>query len=151
MQDPEKFDVIAKEVIRRGYCKADTVEIKIESVVYKDSVIEKIERIPCADFDTTIGRARISVRSGVLTYSYRDSVIKQTIIRNIRDLAAEDVLRGDVANRDSVINVLQKDILGLRIANGDQRDETRKWKWRFWGLVGLLGLIGVGRIVIKLL
>ena len=149
MQDPNKFDVVAKEVIRRGYCKSDTVVVVVDSIVYRDSIIERIEKVPCADFDTTIGRARISVRSGVLTYKSSDSIIKQTIIKKIRDLSAEQVLRSDVAVRDSIINVREKEILRLQIANSEQKDETRKWKWRFIGLIAALVLLVVGRITVK--
>lgn len=149
MQDPVKFDVVAKEVIRRGYCKADTVIEYKDSIVFKDSIIERIEKIPCADFDTTIGRARISVRSGVLTYKSSDSIIKQTIIKKIRDLSVEQALRSDVAYRDSIINVREKEILSLQIANSEQKEETRKWKWRFLGLIGVLSLITIGGSILK--
>jgi hypothetical protein len=149
MQDPVKFDVVAKEVIRRGYCKADTVIEYKDSIVYRDSIIERIEKIPCADFDTTIGRARISVRSGVLTYKSSDSIIKQTIIKKIRDLSVEQALRSDVAYRDSIINVREKEILSLQIANSEQKEETRKWKWRLWGLIGALSLITIGGSILK--
>jgi hypothetical protein len=149
MRDPVRFDVVAKEVIRRGYCKADTVIEYKDSIVYKDSIIERINNIPCEDFDTTIGRARISVSSGVLTYKSSDSVIKQTIIKKIRDLSAEQVLRSDVAYRDSIINIGEKSILNLQIANSEQKDETRKWKWRFWGLIGAMVLFIVGKVTIN--
>jgi len=149
MQDPVKFDVVAKEVIRRGYCKADTVIEYKDSIVYRDSIIERIEKIPCADFDTTIGRARISVRSGVLTYRYSDSIIKQTIIKKIRDLSVEQVLRSDVASRDSIINVREKEILSLQIANSEQKEETRNWRWKFIGLIAAVVLFIVVRVGIK--
>jgi hypothetical protein len=145
MRDPVRFDVVAKEVIRRGYCKADTVVQVIDSVIYRDSVI--IEMVPCADFDTIIGSSRISVSSGVLTY--KPTEIKQTIIKKIRDLSAEQVLRSDVAFRDSIINIGEKSILNLQITNREQKDETRKWKWRFWGLIGAIVLIVVGKITLK--
>jgi hypothetical protein len=150
MQDTDKFDVVAKEVIRRGYCKSDTVVVVVDSVVYRDSIIERIYNIPCADFDTTIGRARISVRSGVLIYKSSDSIIKQTIIKKIRDLSAEQLLRSDVAYRDSLINVSEKSNLSLQIAISEQKDDTRKWKWRFIGLIVAVVLFVVGKIGIKL-
>ena len=149
MRDPVRFDVVAKEVIRRGYCKADTVIEYKDSIVYKDSIIERINNIPCADFDTTIGRARISVSSGVLTYKSSDSIIKQTIIKKIRDLSAEQVLRSDVASRDSIINVREKEILSLQIANSEQKEETRKWRWRFIGLIAAVVLFIVVRVGLK--
>jgi hypothetical protein len=149
MQDPVKFDVVAKEVIRRGYCKADTVIEYKDSIVFKDSIIERIYNVPCEDLDTTIGRARITVRSGVLTYRYSDSIIKQTIIKKIRDLSVEQVLRSDVASRDSIINVREKEILSLQIANSEQKEETRKWRWKFIGLIAAVVLFIVVRVGLK--
>ena len=108
MQDPEKFEQVASEVIRRGYCVNDTTvitEVK-DSIIYRDSIIEKVEKIPCKDFDTTIGRARISVRSGVLTYSAKDSIVyKNKITTNtVRDVAYERILLYDVRSlKDTLV------------------------------------------------
>jgi hypothetical protein len=85
----------------------------------------------------------------VLTYKSSDSIIKQTIIKKIRDLSAEQVLRSDVAVRDSIINVREKEILSLQIANSEQKDQTRKWKWRFIGLIAVLSLITIGGSILK--
>lgn len=100
MKDPEKFDEVAQEVIRRGYCVNDTTvitEVK-DTVIYRDSIIEKIQKIPCKDFDTTIGRARIKVSSGVLTYSAKDSVVyrTKTITNTVRDREYERILLSDI-------------------------------------------------------
>ena len=152
LRDKEKFDKVAEAVVRSGkYCIIDTITVTRikDSVIYKDSLVKELVNVPCKDFDSIIGRARISVRSGVLTYKSSDSIIKQTIIKKIRDLSAEQVLRSDVAVRDSIINVREKEILSLQIANSEQKDETRKWKWRFWGLIAALVLLVVGKITIK--
>jgi hypothetical protein len=100
MKDPEKFDEVAQEVIRRGYCVNDTTvitEVK-DTVIYRDTIIEKIQKIPCKDFDTTIGRARIKVSSGVLTYSAKDSVVyrTKTITNTVRDREYERILLSDI-------------------------------------------------------
>lgn len=151
MKDQKKFDIVAEEVIRRGYCKADTVTEYRDSIVYKDSIIERIERIPCADFDTTIGRARIRVSSGVLTYSSKDSIIYKTTTKTIRDLSMEDVLRGDVADRDAEIGKLKAQVLDLQNANKDLKTDAKFWRWRFWGALGLLILFTLAKQGIKVL
>jgi hypothetical protein len=100
LKDPVKLDQVAQEVVRMGYCVNDTTvitEVK-DTVIYRDSIVEKVEQIPCKDFDTTIGRARIWVRSGVLTYSAKDSVVyrTKTITNTVRDREYERVLLSDL-------------------------------------------------------
>lgn len=100
LKDPEKFDQVADEVIRRGRCINDTTiitEVK-DTVIYRDSIIEKIEKVPCRDFDTIIGRARIRVSSGVLTYSAKDSVVyrTKTVTNTVRDREYERILLSDI-------------------------------------------------------
>lgn len=151
MKDQQKFDIIAEEVIRRGYCKADTVTEYRDSIVYRDSIIERIERIPCADFDTTIGRARIRVSSGVLTYTSKDSIVYRTTIQKIRDLAAENVLRNDVELRDNVINGLEDNVRSLQNENEQLKKDAKFWRWRFWGALGLLALLMLAKQGIKIL
>jgi hypothetical protein len=111
LKDKDKFDQVADEVIRRGYCVNDTVvvtEVK-DSVIYKDSITVVTEKVPCKDFDTTIGRARIRVSSGVLYYSYKDSVVyrTRTVKETVRDRSLEDVLNRDILKlRDSLKQAL---------------------------------------------
>lgn len=151
MKDQKKFDIIAEEVIRRGYCKADTVTEYRDSIVYKDSIIEIIERIPCADFDTTIGRARIRVSSGVLTYSSKDSIVYRTTIQKIRDLSAENILSNDLELRDNVINGLEDKVRSLQNENEQLKKDAKFWRWRFWGALGLLVLLMLAKQGIKVL
>lgn len=109
LKDPLKLDEVAQEVIRRGYCVNDTTVITEtkDSVIYRDSIIEKVERIPCKDFDTTIGRARIKVSSGVLTYSAKDSIVYRNKVttNTVRDVAYERILLYDVRSlKDTLAN-----------------------------------------------
>lgn len=153
LRDSEKFNKVAEEVVRRGYCVNDTtviVETK-DSIVYNESIIEIIERIPCADFDTTIGRARIKVSSGVLTYTAKDSIVykKQTITNTVRDRAYEKILEKDITKLDSMLinrNVLVHD---LRNANKELKSELRWWKWRMIMVVGLVIAIIVGKALLR--
>jgi hypothetical protein len=151
MQDQKKFDIVAEEVIRRGYCKADTVTEYRDSIVYKDSIIERIEKIPCADFDTTIGRARIRVSSGVLTYSSKDSIVYKTTTKTIRDLAMEEVLRGDISDREAEIRSLKDQVLNSQIEKKQLKKDANFWRWRFWGALGLIVLLMLAKQGIKVL
>ena len=139
MKDKDKFDQVAKEVVKRGYCINDTTIITDtkDSVVYKDSIIERITSVPCKDFDTTIGRARIRVSSGILTYSSKDSIVYRikTIINNIRDKKIESILKQDIQSRDSAILSQKGIVFDLRNANLDLMEKNRKLMLRLWLLM----------------
>jgi hypothetical protein len=145
LNDKDKFDQVAKEVVKRGYCINDTTIITQtkDSVVYKDSIIERITSVPCTDFDTTIGRARIRVSSGVLTYSSKDSIVyrTKTIINNIRDKKLESILKQDLQSRDSAILSQKGIVIDLRNANLDLKEKNRKLILSLW-------LLMVGGLVI---
>lgn len=153
LKDSEKFNKVAEEVIRRGYCVNDTtiiVETR-DSIVYRDSIIEIIERIPCADFDTIIGRARIKVSSGVLTYAAKDSVIykRQTITNSVRDRSYEKILQKDIAILDSMVINRNVQVHDLQNANKDLKSELRWWKLRMVLVVGLVLAIIVGKAFLR--
>lgn len=153
LRDQEKFEVIAEEVIRRGYCINDTTvitEVK-DSVVYKDSIVTQIQEVPCKDFDTTIGRARIKVSSGVLTYSAKDSVIvrTKTITNSVRDRALENILKSDIAKRDSIIISRSAQISDLQAVNKDLNSDLKWWKFRLYALLALILIWTIGKGYIK--
>ena len=154
LKDSEKFDQVAEEVIRRGRCVNDTtIETVIkDSIVYRDSVVEKIEKVPCKDFDTTIGRARIKVSSGVLTYTYKDSVVYRTkkIKETVRDRSLEDILKKDVTGaRDSLkqalfeVKELKSD---LKAANREARNDRVK----LWLIIVALGIFAFRKQILGL-
>ena len=155
LNDKSKFDVVANEVIRRGYCVNDTLVIeKIkDSVIYKDSIISIVDSIPCKDFDTTIGRARIKVSSGVLTYSSKDSIVVRThkVVNNIRDRALENILKGDISQRDSTIASLRIEIINSEIRNKETRSDLLWWKVRFSLLCIAFGIVLFRKPIAKII
>lgn len=139
LNDPAKFDRVAEEVIRRGKCVNDTVtitEVK-DSVVYKDSIVETIKNIPCKDFDSTIGRARIKVSSGVLSYSTKDSVVyrTKTVTNTVKDRSLENLLRGDIAKLNQ--NLADRDeLIKSEYARYKKLSSEHTWlKVRLWFLI----------------
>lgn len=139
LKDKAKLDLVAKEVIKKGYCVNDTTVIeKIrDSVVYKDSIIERINNIPCKDFDTTIGRARIKVSSGVLTYTAKDSIVYRVrnITNTVRDKALESILQQDIDLKNKEIDSLKNAVRSSQIENKDLRSENRWMTIKFWILL----------------
>lgn len=63
----------------------------------------------------------------------------------------EDVLRGDVADRDAEIGKLKAQVLDLQNANKDLKTDAKFWRWRFWGALGLLILFTLAKQGIKVL
>jgi hypothetical protein len=155
LQDKDKFDIVANEVIRRGYCVNDTLVIeKIkDSIVYKDSIVTIVDSVPCKDFDTTIGRAKIRVSSGVLTYSAKDSIVIRThkITNTIRDRSLENILKNDISSRDIIINKLNKDIVDSEIRNKEIRADLLWWKIRFSLLCIAFGLVLFRKPIAKII
>lgn len=152
LKDPVKFDKVAEEVIRRGKCTVDTVtvtEVK-DSVVYKDSIIETVKNIPCKDFDTTIGRARIKVSSGVLSYSAKDSVVyrTKTVTNTVTDRSLEKILRKDIAKQDSTIKRKDLDLRGAELRAKELQRDLDWAAFKFWLLfVSALVIIFRKRII----
>lgn len=138
LKDNVKFDIVAEEVIRRGKCVNDTIiETKEkEVVVYKDSIVKQIDSVPCQDFDTTIGTARIRVSSGVLTYTAKDSIVykTKTIKQTVRDRSLENILQKDIDTRNKQIDSLKASVRSLQIEKTDLKNELRWLKLKFIGL-----------------
>lgn len=136
LRDEAMFNQVAEMVIRRGLCINDTTVITEtrDSIVYKDSIIERISSIPCKDFDTTVGRARITVSSGVLTYSTKDSVVYKykTKTNIVRDRALEGILRRDLLTKDSIIYALKTQVEDEKKKNKELSWSLTGWKIRFW-------------------
>lgn len=153
LRDETKFDEVAEEMTRRGYCVNEVkvvTQIK-DSIVYKDSIVEKLVNIPCADFDTTIGRARIKVSSGVLTYTAADSVVirKETITNTVRDRKLEDILKKDISSRDQQIESLKLSVRSSQTENKELKADLRWSKIKFWLLVALVVGWTVGKVYIR--
>ncbi len=138
LRDETKFDEVAQEMVRRGYCVNDTIVVtKVkDSVVYKDSIVQKLVNVPCKDFDTTIGRARIKVSSGVLTYTAADSVVirKETITNTVRDRKLEDILKKDISSRDQQIDSLKLSVRSSQTENKELKADLRWFQIKFWAL-----------------
>jgi hypothetical protein len=147
LKDPAKLDEVAQEVIRRGYCVNDTTiitEIK-DSVIYRDSIIEKVERIPCKDFDTTIGRARISVSSGVLKYSAKDSIVYRNKIttNTVRDVAYERILLYDVRSLKDTLVTERAAMITLSAEYKAYKLDSRIDRAKLWLLIVAIGIFAL--------
>lgn len=156
MQDQQKFDKVAEEVIRRGYCVNDTVTVETikDSIVYEVSIIEDTIKVPCADFDTTIGNdgTKIQISSGVLSYSHKckETIRTKKITNNIRDKSLENILKNDIAKRDSAISIYMGLYEKTQLEVKTLTAEKRALRWKMIGIVLLSALIIFRKQIIKL-
>lgn len=154
LKDKEKFDQVAEEVIRRGYCVNDTVTITEtkDSIIYEDSVVIIAEQIPCKDFDTTIGRARIRVSSGVLSYSYKDSVVyrTKTVTNTVRDKSLEGILKKDITKLQDSLKQALFDNKELASELKSSKREARNDQLKYWLIIVALVTFAFRKQIISL-
>lgn len=155
LKDPKKFEVVKEAVIRGGYCINDTVTMETtkDSIVYKVSIIDSLIPVPCKDFDTTLSDGtRIKVSSGVLKYtkSNKETIRTITRINNIRDRAYENILKSDIANRDSAIKAYMKLYEQTQNNLVSSKRENTKLKWKLWLVIALAVAWTFRRTILKL-
>lgn len=154
LKDQEKFDQVAEEVIRRGYCVNDTItvtEVK-DSIIYKDSITVVTEKVPCKDFDTTIGRARIRVSSGVLYYTFKDSIVyrTRTIKETVRDRSLEDILSKDIIKLQDSLKQARFDKKECASDLKATKREARNDRVKLWLIIVALGTFAFRKQILSL-
>lgn len=142
LNDPKKFEIVKEAVIRGGYCINDTIKLETtkDSIVYKDSIIDSKITVPCKDFDTTLADGtKIKVSSGVLIYSRKSKETTKTvtITNSIRDRAYENILKSDIAKRDTAIKAYMKLYEETQIKLKDAKIENTKLKWRLFLVIAI--------------
>lgn len=154
LKDQEKFDQVAEEVIRRGYCVNDTTTITEvrDSIVYRDSIVERVEKVPCKDFDTVIGRARIRVSSGVLTYTAKDSIVYRTkkVKETVRDRSLENILKGDITKLQDSLKQTQLEKKECAADLKATKREARNDRVKYWLIIVSLGIFAFRRQILSL-
>ena len=91
LRDPEKFDVVKEEVLRRGYCVNDTTIISSsDTLVTTDTVVKVDYFYDILSDTTTIYRTKNH-------YITKKIVIKDTIRAIVQDMARIKLLQADSA------------------------------------------------------
>lgn len=115
LHNPNHFEKVAKEVVRRGYCINDTItHDTLTTTIVKDSLIHDTLRItPSTTFlsiDTLFpSGARLTInQGGIINLSCPVKQVVKTEIANhyIRDIKREQLLQQDIDIRDGMINEL---------------------------------------------
>jgi hypothetical protein len=142
LQDPQKFEQVAQEVVRRGYCINDTVTVETvkDSTIYKDSIITKTIEAPCADFDTTLkDGTHITVVDGILKVKsncqQKENI--RTIVKtnNIRDRKLEEILHGDIKKLEGENKALINQVNSLKSEVVSNNKKHRADKFKLWLII----------------
>lgn len=157
LKDREKFEIVKEAVIRSGACVNDTITIENtkDSVIYKDSIIEKTFNVPCPDFEKNMPDGTlIKVSSGVLTYRHncKEKEVIRTVTKtnNIRDRALENILKGDIQKRDSAIAAYVKLYSQTQEELKDAKKKATMLKLKFWAIILAAGVIIFRKQIFKI-
>ena len=154
-KDPVKFNEVASEVVRRGYCTNDTTIITLvtDTVIIKDE--QNLDTIllglDICDFDTVLkSGTRIKFGQGLLLIKEKTQtktrVITKQVDNYIRDTKFEEILKADILQYKDTISGLEGLIIGYKeqiVYLDDKLDRTR------WYLILICSAI-VGIFVIRL-
>lgn len=157
LKDREKFEIVKEAVIRSGACVNDTITIENtkDSVIYKDSIIEKTFNVPCPDFEKNMPDGTlIKVSSGILTYRHncKEKEVIRTVTKtnNIRDRALENILKGDIQKRDSAIAAYVKLYSQTQEELKDAKKKATMLKLKFWAIILAAGVIIFRKQIFKI-
>lgn len=152
MKDPAKWEQVKEAVIRSGACVTDTTttEEVTEEVVPKVSIIEV--PMPCPDATIAKDGVVISVNSGVLQAKipHKETIKTQKITNSIRDKSLENILKADIAQRDSAIKVYMSLYERSQLEVKTLKAEKSALKWKLFGVVLLAGVITFRKQILKL-
>lgn len=155
LQDPTKFDRVAREVVKRGYCLNDTTHrdttyqyIVRDSLITDTFLLHAQHPIPILELDTLFpsgARVIISDLGQVSVNCPVKQVEKQIAVNHfIRDKKKEQLLQEDIDARDLLIGSINKARFQLQeklSAKEDQiRDLRQRIRTRTMQLVALIAL-----------
>lgn len=153
LKDKSKLDIVAVEVIRRGYCINDTVvETRIDTLYQSDSsAINYIKVTQPIDTTFSDGAQLVIDSSGHVTVSCPVKVQYKTVtkIETIRDRSLENILKKDIAVLDSTRMQLEFGIQERDLLIKEKEQDLKNANLRFKGFIAILLIIILGRLYLK--
>lgn len=147
LNNQKKFEIVAKEVVKRGYCVNDTIIIdssRIDTMVKQNYIIDTFT-INRADIDTILkSGAVVSIKDGVLSVKCPSTkevtkIVKQT--QYIRDLKLESILKSENIFKSDSIKELSIQLKEQKILTNKHKLEAVKQKFKFIILLIVIGLL----------
>jgi hypothetical protein len=137
LNNNQKFEKVAKEVVKRGYCINDTVivdVVKIDTIIQNNYITDTIS-ITTKDTVLPSGTS-ISVKNDkVYVKCPPTKNIVQTVTKNnyIRDVKLESILKTEITQKTDSIRNLKIDIK-------DNKVTITKERARFYILLTMIGI-----------
>ena len=153
LKDNSKFNIVAEEVIRRGYCVTDTVvETKIDTLYQSDSsVVNTLSVYKEIDTIFTDGSSLRIDSAGNLSFGCPVKIQYKTITKTetVRDRSLETILKKDIAVLDSIKRDLQLDIKERDLTIKETEQKLKQAQRKFKGFITILILVVVGGAYLK--
>jgi hypothetical protein len=158
LKDPKKTQVMADEIIRRGFCVNDTIiqtstdTVIIDSIVY---VPDTFDMGPSCYIDTILSSGtRIVVVDNQLIVKEKQKVITKVVTNTetsyIRDKALENLLNKDIQSIRDSLNQSRANVLILKDMNGELHNKLTKFKLFAVGFLTILIVFFLGRLYFRL-
>jgi len=147
LKDKSKFDIVAEEVIRRGYCVNDTVVETVIDTLYEvdSSAVNYIKVTEAIDTVFADGAQLIIDSSGHVTVSCPVKVQYKTITKTetIRDRSLETILKRDIELADSTNSYLKLSIQEKENIIKSVENKLYKRQLQLTGIIlALLAVVG---------
>ena len=153
LKDQSKFNIVAEEVIRRGYCINDTVvETKIDTLYQADSsVVNTISSYKEIDTIFTDGSTLRIDSAGNLSFGCPVKVQYKTVTKTetIRDKALENILKKDIQTLDSVKSYLQLQVRDRELLVQETESKLKASQNKFRAFITILFITILGRLYFK--
>jgi hypothetical protein len=107
LTNEKKFNIVAKEVVKRGYCVNDTIVIdstKVDTFIHNSYVYDTL--VLSNDIDTTFpSGASLVVKEGYISLKCPKKEIIKTVYKTnyIRDVKLENILKEENKNKSDSI------------------------------------------------
>jgi len=149
LKDQVKFNKVAEEVIRRGYCVNDTVIETVIDTLYKtDSLVINTVSFTNGKLDTVFAdgsavyiddQGNVSVKCPV-----KQQVRTVTKTETIRDRSLENILKSDISKLDSIKSDLELTIQRKDLSYKELENKLRWQQGKFYLLIAaLVAFVGI--------
>lgn len=157
LKDNEKFEQVAKEVVKRGYCINDTVIVDTGHVEIVHDTTRTVDSFKLGgtyqNIDTILpSGARVNILDDFLFVECPEAVnTTQTLHKTafIRDKKLEDILKAEIVVKDDSIKNLIFSNRDKELVVKEAQAKLKNAIFRFWVLIAVLVLAAAVKIYLK--
>lgn len=157
LKDNQKFEIVAKEVVKRGYCINDTVIVDTGHIEIIHDTTRRVDSFKLGgtyqNIDTILpSGARVNILDDFLFVECPEAVTTtQTLHKTafIRDKKLEDILKAEIVVKDDSIKNLIFSNRDKELVAKEAQAKLKNALFRFWVLVAVLILAAAVKIYLK--